>query len=541
MENSFNVISDPWITVKYLDGLEKKIGVRDIFKDAHLISEIEEYNFEYEYGIFNFLCVLVYSVYGPKDLDEKVELIKQGFFNIENFDKYIKKCEQNRPNCFNLFGENPLFQNINIDKRKAFQVGKIALDIPSGNNILHFASDKTINKALTFEETAKALCSYYLFQSCVDGRSGSPSGPNGLGYPEYFVFSFENLFQDLVFNIITENTWKHIMGEDAKYKGNAIWEINPDFSEKESTQIVSLVEGLTFQNRFVLLNSVKNQLVENIYFRPGRRFEKLKTILNWKQPNSPYYTLRYQKNNKEISKYTSLSLNGFDKIWLNLPIFFRDLNNVSIKDNYSIETFSEYLKIKKRISSNVKSIKYNIYYISLNGGQYPPYQKGKYSSYIPLDLVEDKLKYSHFSNVLEFITEIGRYLKSDIVTSGKSYGKPKKIVSNLTFLYYDTLELTLLPEIISQYGLLKLSDNTKENDEILTKLDLEIIKEAKKLLLNIYNDNVLSCFNNQIYTIDKDKDIKVGFYGKINDEKKKILGAIKIKQKERGLMVNEES
>lgn len=539
MENSFDVIRDSWVTVKYVDNTQKKVSVREIFENAQKIERIYDSNFQYEYGILNFLLSLVYSAYPLNTLEDKIALVNKGFFDIDLFDRYITNCETKRPNCFNLFGENPFYQNSKMKKDKPSSVGKIALDIPGGNNTAHFASNLLIGKCLTFEETAKALCSYNLFQYGQDGPKSSACPNGGQNYPEYFVYHYDNLFKDLVLNIITEDTWHQMLNEDIPYTGNAAWEITKEFGEKEITKTVSLVEGLTFQNRFVLLNSVENGLVKDIYFTAGRQFkplvekkssDKTKSAEDsaWRQPNGAYYHKKVKlgkgKSDESIELLKVLTLYGYNKVWKDYPVFLKDKNGGD-----TIATLGEYLKIKDRLNFENSDLKFFIYYSSFDGGQYPPFQMGVYENYIPLDIIEDEDKRYKFSQLFDLILNISSSIQSDITSK------------NLKDIFLDKVEVLILPKILIDFSSLNSSDTDFEKK--LMNVCYNLAKELKFLAIQVYDENVLKGTNNTaIFKIqDKQKkEIQVGFYGKTSQEKRFMIGYINKKIKEGGFCEDDE-
>ena len=551
MEYSFDVIRDAWIPVQFNSGVHNVLSVRDVFKDALNIKCISEPNVKYSYGIHNFLIALLASAYSITDIDAKFDIMFGEGLDMSIFDKYISECESKRHNCFNLFGENPFYQNIyakyklekgkklsvedieNLPVRKPAMIGKIALDYPSGNNSVHFTNDTLVGKSLDFVECVKALLSYTLFQAGKDA-SNSAKGVNGGGnYPEYIMLKGQNLLHTLLLNIVSESTWRKRTG-GILYKGNAAWERDFDLVSKEEVSSVSMVEGLTFQNRFVLLTEPDaSGRVSSLYFGPGRVFitkDKVQSL--WVQPNASYVL--------KDDLYVPLSMNSADDLWTDMGDFFK-LNS----SNNNVEmplTVIEYLNMcseyeeMKDFGYSI-NMNYNIYYISLEGGEGPPSAQGLYSNYFPMVLLKDEDLLSHFNSCIRASNAVGNALKTSLFVFSRKYPAVKKSewFKKYNKKFYDVMRMEYVPKLLEDIsGLYGLSFDA-QTDKLLAIL-LEFKLSVRDLATSVCRDALLNDSYTGVRKFKTDSSTNYkGYYGLITSDirslGKTINGLLGIEQK----------
>lgn len=547
MTHSFDVIREPWIRVRTLNGEFEKVSVRELFEKAHTYKEISEPNMFYDYGIQNFLIALFASVYDMQTVENKFELIEDGKFDISRFDTYINKCEGNRPNCFNLFGENPFYQNKyakykigpkdtytladipNLKIKDTAMIGKIALDIPSGNNSVHFVSDALVGKRLSFDEVTKALVSYGLFQAGQDGPNSASGVNGGMNYPLYLMIKGNNLFENIVLNTVTSEYWHSNFSEKVPYVGNAAWECEPDLIPKQVSKSVSMVEGLTFQNRFVLLGDVdKNGQIGDIYFGAGRVFESEKGVKPlWRQPNAAYKHVKDKKTGEDTGDIFALCMNRPSDIWTDVGNLFR----YHIERNCEPLTVKEYMDICEEYASFDKDdMAYKVYYICVDGGKFPPKKQGIYENYMPTVLFTDRERLSTFCTLIDGASAVGRYMQSETVRLSPKIDKDLKDKCQRKFAesYYAYIDTELLPMLLSDISDISdfnLEENVIKFNNICTQFGLDVKKKAVEL----FTDALLSSANSGLWKIEdkeKKKTIIKGPYGMINDDIHRLRGKI---------------
>lgn len=537
MSYSFDVIREPWIRVRTLEGSFEKVSVRELFENGHKYKEISEPNMFYAYGIHNFLIALFASVYDMQTIEDKADVLEEGQFNMTRFDSYIEKCEKNRPSCFNLFGENPFYQNKyakykvspkdtytikDIPKLKikdTAMIGKIALDIPSGNNSVHFVSDSLVGKSLSFDETTKALVSYGLFQAGQDGPNSANGVNGGMNYPLYFMIKGNNVFETIVLNTITAQMWHFVLSDRIPYIGNAAWEMESNIVPKQATKSVSMVEGLTFQNRSVLIASVnKDNCIGDIYFGPDRVFETEKGVNSlWRQPNAAYRHVKDKKTGGELPEIYPLSMNRPTDIWTEVGNMFR-VN--STKDIQPL-TVQEYLTLIDEYDLADKgytkmTMPYQVYYICIDGGKFPPKKQGIYESFIPICLLKDSEKLNAFCTMIDHTSSVGRYMNSESIRLGKNMDKDLKAKWQKKFAegYYAYIDTELLPTFLNEISDIEKFDMLYE----------EFVVNVKTKAVTEFTSAILSANSRGLYK--QDNGSFKGAYGVVNDDIRRLRGTI---------------
>lgn len=537
MSYSFDVIREPWIRVKTFEGSFERVSVRELFENAHKYKEISEPNMFYAYGIHNFLIAFFASVYNMQDVEEKARVLENECFDMTRFNSYIEKCESNRPACFNLFGDNPFYQNKyakykvsptdkctekdvpNLKVKDTAMIGKIALDIPSGNNSVHFVSDEIVGKKLSFEEMTKALVSYGLFQAGQDGPNSANGVNGGMNYPLYFMIKGNNVFETIVLNTITAQTWHYSLTDNISYIGNAAWEIEPNIVPKQATKVVSMVEGLTFQNRSVLIADVsKDNRIGNIYFGPDRVFEAEKgTKSLWRQPNAAYRHVKDKKTGADLPEIYPLAMNRPTDIWTEVGNLFR------VNESKDIQplTVQEYLHLIDEYDLEDKGytkmhMPYQVYYICIDGGKFPPKKQGIYESFIPLVLLKDNEKLNAFCSMIDHTSSVGRYMNSESIRLSKNMDKDLKAKWQKRFAegYYAYVETELLPAFLNE-----VSDISQ-----FAMLSEEFALNVKTKAVTEFTNVILSASSRGLYK--QDNGSFKGVYGVVNDDIRKLRGTI---------------
>ena len=65
MKASFQILTQPWIPVKELDGSMKELSLLETLERAHLLSEIQDPSPMVEYSVYRFLIVFLMDMLRP--------------------------------------------------------------------------------------------------------------------------------------------------------------------------------------------------------------------------------------------------------------------------------------------------------------------------------------------------------------------------------------------------------------------------------------------------------------------------------------------
>ena len=94
MKASFQILTQPWIPVKELDGSMKELSLLETLERAHLLSEIQDPSPMVEYSVYRFLIVFLMDMLRPEDEEVLEELLDEGQFDWDTIQRYVRQCEQ---------------------------------------------------------------------------------------------------------------------------------------------------------------------------------------------------------------------------------------------------------------------------------------------------------------------------------------------------------------------------------------------------------------------------------------------------------------
>lgn len=276
----FNVLTEPWIPVVDFDGNQKELGILDTLKQAHEIKEISDTVITNEYGIFRFLCTFLMDAYQPKDSDDLMNLYDAGSFDMQKIQNYIEQCKKEGVS-FDLFDrESPFLQakyKEEFDK-KLTSVASLNIAVPSGNNHIHFDHRLENQQSMTYAEAARSLCAVNLF--CTAAAQGYPSTINGAP-PIYFILEDKNLFGSLAGSMVSKRETENFSYNDPP----VFWRSKQEVIPKTQEASTSVLYGMSYPCRRVLLNAEKDGTVKSVYYCQGKNFIAYDS---WNDPHVSY-------------------------------------------------------------------------------------------------------------------------------------------------------------------------------------------------------------------------------------------------------------
>ena len=199
-----NVLNDNWLFVRYTNGKVKQISVRQAFKDAEKIKNIETPTFHnvsisiYDVPVIQFLSTLLLAAYfKPKtkfcasSKQFNAKLVKEGWSD-DLLTKYFNKWEDR----FNLFDDKyPFLQDIRlkeeIEEPKKDSLGYISkanLVAPAGNNLIFEHNSATKTDIKDFKPTNDELVYILLYLRSIG------TSPMAVQYPNKTICSNATLF-----------------------------------------------------------------------------------------------------------------------------------------------------------------------------------------------------------------------------------------------------------------------------------------------------------------------------------------------------------
>lgn len=162
----FNLATDQWIQVMYLDGSLKNISLRDMFRDMHNIAGFSGASVEKIALTRLCLCISQAALNGPKTELEWEQC--QSKIQSKSI-KYLKQWEKR----FNLYGDMsflqiPWIKDCNENKHlKNHNIDYLMFDKSVGDNhILFDHGARSQNREFTNQEIAMGLITTQLFSLC---------------------------------------------------------------------------------------------------------------------------------------------------------------------------------------------------------------------------------------------------------------------------------------------------------------------------------------------------------------------------------------
>lgn len=229
---SFNLLTESWIPVLFLDGTIRHVGILEALMKADRIREIAASNPMDRLGVLRFLLALLYWCKGNPPTDPQ-GMVAKGFPS-----ECFARLDE-RQDAFNLLGEGKrFFQYRSLSGGKPpgeRAIFNLLHEIPNGTNHRHF-----LHVTEGIEGVCPACCAMGILRQPVfatSGGRGYAPGINGTP-PLYAVPLGTNLAETLV------NSWTPSTSTDL---GVPAWD-QPDQSLPPSGEVPPLL-GLTWISR----------------------------------------------------------------------------------------------------------------------------------------------------------------------------------------------------------------------------------------------------------------------------------------------------
>ena len=277
----YSVIKEPVIPVLRKDGASGSVSIREAFLQAHEIRDILGDTPLERYALLRLLIAFAMDMLHPKNSYARKALLDSGKFDPDVFDDYVSICEKDGPR-FDLFdAEHPFLQskyNESLDSKAEKPVAAIIHSLPSGNNHVFIDHRRACTQAVSCMKAFHALVASYLF--CVSGTAG-PSSVNNTP-PLYTIVIGKSLFETIVFNMLSESESKPL-----PYGTEQVpWRRYPEIIPKKMVASVTLLEGLTWMPRRILLIPEKDMSVRRVICQAGLDF---RTNDLWNDPHVPKF------------------------------------------------------------------------------------------------------------------------------------------------------------------------------------------------------------------------------------------------------------
>ena len=179
---AFDLVSRPWIPVKFRDGSSGELSLREVFLRAgdvrRLVGDIPTQ----EFALLRLLLAIAHdALHGPEDLDEWEALWQ----SAEPFAAVPEYLDRHRDRFDLLHPERPFYQvaGLHTERNEVSSLNRIVADVPNGEpffSMRHPGVDR-----LGFAEAARWLVHAHAFDpsGIKSGAVGDPRVKGGKGYP----------------------------------------------------------------------------------------------------------------------------------------------------------------------------------------------------------------------------------------------------------------------------------------------------------------------------------------------------------------------
>lgn len=262
----YNLIDEPWIPVRFLDGKRAELGVQETLLRAKEIAVIEDPSPLVTAALHRFLLAVLYrALMGPTDIEQAKTLFRVGLPEKE-IRSYLKKWRDR----FFLFDEKyPFGQHPKISSEEIEPWTKLTPEYNArSNKVLFDHTDTKLPGERSLKECAKWIISTMSFS--VSGGSGYYTSPN----PNVIMCIpiGTNLEETLSFSLIPQK--KNVIKED-----QAQWErpqrLMRYFQKRPRPKRPAngFADLYTWQPRVILLESEISGNITTIRFVAGEGFE----------------------------------------------------------------------------------------------------------------------------------------------------------------------------------------------------------------------------------------------------------------------------
>lgn len=223
---SFNLVDEPWISVRLKTGESDLVSLRDLFRRSTDIRRIAGELPTQDFAVLRIALAVMYrALGGDEDVDE---IWESDTLPLNDIDAYLDQWRDR----FDLFDdEQPFMQVAGLDSvsGETKPLGILMPDSPGEGHLFTMRRDVA---ELTFAEAARWLvhCQAYDFDGIKTGAVGDPRTKGGKGYPVGVGWAgwLGGLFlegSDLRETLI--HNWVPSDDPDQRLADHALWELEP--------------------------------------------------------------------------------------------------------------------------------------------------------------------------------------------------------------------------------------------------------------------------------------------------------------------------
>lgn len=180
---SFDLVTQPWIPVLRLDGVEEELSLLGIFEHAARVRRLVGDVPTQEFALLRLLLAVLHdAVDGPKEVEDWGELWAQESLPLDSLSGYL---DEHRERFDLLHPRTPFFQvaDLRTAKGEYWSLDRIVADVPNGAPFFTMRARGT--DRLGFAEAVRWLVHAHAYDASgiKSGAEGDPRAKGGKGYP----------------------------------------------------------------------------------------------------------------------------------------------------------------------------------------------------------------------------------------------------------------------------------------------------------------------------------------------------------------------
>jgi CRISPR system Cascade subunit CasA len=247
---SFNLWTEPWITLEKPNGGVDCLGIEQTLKRAHEYRAVYEQSPLVVVGIHRLLVAILQFALAPQENEDLRQLWRAGHFAPDVIDDFGAKYAQR----FDLFSVNtPFMQSADLpiapgEKDKVSFVSRLTFDTPSGTYVSHYTHGDEESAAFCPPCVAKHLLTIPAF--ATSGGPGIKPSINGVP-PVYLLPGGSNLRQSLIASLVTPAFQPTIRSQTVD---KVWWEHDTNVGFADEVNDIGYCHSLTFPARRVRIH-----------------------------------------------------------------------------------------------------------------------------------------------------------------------------------------------------------------------------------------------------------------------------------------------
>ncbi|MCB0138685.1 MAG: type I-E CRISPR-associated protein Cse1/CasA [Caldilineaceae bacterium] len=248
---TFNLWTEPWITVETYDGGTVLTSIFDVLLNAHTYKDIYDPSPLVIVGIHRLLTAIVQDIYDPQHEEEIAAIWQQQHFATDRLEQFGVAYG----NRFDLFSQDyPFMQSADLPKHvpkgksKNF-ANRLAYELPGGSEVTHYLHSEEVNTVFCPACAAKGLIMLPAFATA--GGRGYGTSIAGMP-PIYMLPKGKKLFHNLVLSLVNPS---YQPSTNVSRQNDTVWWKHSPVVQLEKLNKVGYLHGLTMPTRRVRLHT----------------------------------------------------------------------------------------------------------------------------------------------------------------------------------------------------------------------------------------------------------------------------------------------